>query len=493
MADSGEPVSKRLRRRTVTSTQAISKSPARSLAESLPATRAKSSSSSENVPAQRIPSNSLLILTDECLKKLFERLDVASLCQMANVCKRFRPITEQAFSESRKEFVYKDKPFKNSVFRRVLCKFGHLITSIDVDSESGDEKADVNAIVKYCDVNKLEKLTLSETTINCDVVKPLFSRLKLLDLASCDFTGNRNDLFSNCPNLETFRFQAQFGSENPLNYHFSIAFVVKKFPKLKSLAFDCSYTAFDALHHLLPLNPQLKELEIIAPAEDIYIQMVVQYAKNLESLAIHPGFWSTTSEIQTRKELLNLSKLKKLRKLYLTASDEIYAKSAAPLLDAFAKNKLPIDWLDLLEFSIDSKAIQSTLKLKAMKFLRLDAIGNVTDADLVPLTKELPLLENIQLYFGAKAKTPITVNGLAKLVKSGKHLTYLALVDIKNLKIDKKAFDSLLKAAQSRGSEKKLEIDIFGIKNTTSFNVPENVRRSGSQHLSIEYTAQTEE
>ncbi|XP_055304390.1 uncharacterized protein LOC129569531 [Sitodiplosis mosellana] len=490
MADSDEPISKRLRRRKDATEPETLKSSTTSATKSPTKSSTKSSPSPEEALTQENVSDSLLCLTDNCLQKLFERLDIESLCQMANVCKRFRPISERAFSERHKKFVFEGRSCKNSVFRRVLCKFGHLITSIDASEAhfAPGEKLDVNAIAKYC-TNNLEKLIVSDTTIDCGVVKPLFSRLKHLDLTMCDFTGNKIDLFKNCPNLEVFGFQANFGDSEPLDYHRSIGFVVQKYPKLESLAFDSSFIAVDACFRLLALNPQIKTLEITAPPEDIYIQRVVQYAKNVEVLAIQPGFWSNTAEIQTRKEFLQLGQLKKLKKLYLSASDEPYSKLAAPLSDAFAKNNVPIECLSLREFTIGSKEIKSILKLKAMKFLSLDEVGNVTDADLVPLNKELPLLENLQLYFGTKAKTPITADGLTKMVKDGKHLEYLGLVDIKNLKIDKKAFDDLLKAAQSRGNEKTLTIEIIGNKKTTSFNVPEDVQRDGGKHLKIEYKA----
>lgn len=484
MADSVEPVTKRPRQQLKDTH--TSKSSAQST-ESIPKI---------NSPAQQNPSTSLHFLTDDCLQKLFQRLDVENLCQMTNVCKRFKVIAERAFSECHKKFVFKGQSCRNSVLRRVLCKFGHLIASIDASEAyfAAREKLDVSAIVKCCS-NNLEKLILKDTTIDSDMVKPLFARLKHLDLAECEFTGNKNDLFTNCPNLEFFGFEPDmFGDGLDLDRDRSIGFVVRQFPKLESVYFDCSYTAFWSFFALLEINPQLKTLEIVAPAEDIYIDAVVQYTKNVESLAIHPGFMSNTPEIQTRKVFLQLSKLKKLQHLYIEAGAEVYSKLAAPLIDAFAKNGVSIDHLNLCEFSISSKAIKGILKLKMMKVLSLNKVGHVTDADLVPLFTELPMLENVQLYFGSKAKTPITLDGLGKMVMHGKHLKYLALVGIKNLKIDGlQAFDGLLKAAQSRGNEEKLKIDIVGNKKTSCFNVPEDIQRAGKKHLKIVYEVQRDD
>ena len=73
-------------------------------------------------------------------------------------------------------------------------------------------------------------------------------------------------------------------------------------------------------------------------------------------------------------------------------------------------------------------------------------------------------------------------------VKSGKHIDYIALVGVQNLKIDKTAFDGLIKAAKKRGNEKKLTIDIYGSGTTSSFNVPEHIQKAGSKHLEILFT-----
>ncbi|XP_031617142.1 uncharacterized protein LOC116337005 [Contarinia nasturtii] len=458
------------------------------------ATKAGTSTSEPKTNAPEISSNSLLRLNDESLQKLFDHLDIESLCQMANVCKRFQPITQEAFSRRHREFVFKGRACKNSEFRRVLCKFGHLITSIDASQAymaDYNELLDASAIVKYCN-NNLESVILQRATIDCDAFKPLFSRLKRIELFKCEFTGNKIDLFKNCPNLEIFSFHADFFGPDPLNFNYdrSIGFVVRKFPKLKCLGFDCNYVGFATFFDLLALNPHVKEIDIAAKSEDMFIQAIAEYSKNLESFAMHSG--DSFPEEQTRKGFLKLSNLKKLQRLCIEAGDEIYGKLVGPLMDAFAKEKVPINYLDLSEFSIGPNDIKSILKLKTMKVLLLNNIEKaVTDADLVPLATQLPLLVHLQLDFGEKVKTPITVNGLVKMVKDGKQLKYLALVRVQNLKIDKKAFENILKAVQSRRNENKLTIDInTSSKKTTTFNVPEHVQQASSAHLKIRYSSE---
>lgn len=54
-------------------------------------------------------------------------------------------------------------------FHRVLCKFGHLIESIQSDSPNA---VDVNAIAKYCGPN-LKHLKLYNETIDRNLMAPI--------------------------------------------------------------------------------------------------------------------------------------------------------------------------------------------------------------------------------------------------------------------------------------------------------------------------------
>lgn len=186
-----------------------------------------------------------------------------------------------------------------------------------------------------------------------------------------------------------------------------------------------------------------------------------------------------------------MSKLKKLQKLNIEAQcEEGYAEWVGPLMDAFDKEKVPISHMELTQFSIGPNDIKSILNLKTITFLWLNYIEKaVSDADLVPLATQLPLLEHLQLDFGFEVKTPITVNGLVKMVKAGKQLKFLALIGVQNLKVDQKAFENILKAVQSRHNENKLTIQIDGCLNkTTTFDVPDNVQRGAGAYLKIKYS-----
>lgn len=472
MADSDDqPVSKRLRR-SHTATTSV---PEPATSSHMP------KSTKSNTESQ--PSNSLLRLNDKCLQALFIHLDIKSLCQMADVCKRFRTTAEQVFSQQHKEFVLKGNGCKMSTVRHILCKFGHLITSFDASAayfHNRNEQINVNAIVKYCS-NNLDELLVRSATIDCKAVRPLFGRLKKLSLIMCDFTnGSPATLFSNLPKLEMLDF----------NTKGSCQFLARTFPKLEELRFDVAYPGYFTFIDMLALNPQIKWLIMFGLPEDIFISAIAECTKNLERLMIRPRFMSSTPEISTKKVFLQLSKLKKLKKLAMNAGDEIYGKLIGPLMDAFAKEKIALDQLELNDFQIGSKDIRSILKIKTIIVLSLNEIEQVTEADLVALATEMPALTTLHLNLGPKAKKPMTVNGLIKIVKDRKKLGYMSLIDVQNLKIDQTSYEKLLEVAQvhHRGTNKeKFLIDIVGHQRTTSFNVPNAVQKSGHAFLEVRY------
>lgn len=85
----------------------------------------------DEVSAMKVETeNSLLQLDDNILISICEFLDAESLYQMTNVCKRFRPITESVFVKYHREL--KMEHYNKATLRRILIKFSHLITSIEL-------------------------------------------------------------------------------------------------------------------------------------------------------------------------------------------------------------------------------------------------------------------------------------------------------------------------------------------------------------------------
>lgn len=190
-------------------------------------------------------------------------------------------------------------------------------------------------------------------------------------------------------------------------------------------------------------------------------------------------------QCQTEEGLVNLAKLKHLKCLTMDVGYEEYAELIGPLADAFAKANVQLEKLDLSDVFVTPKDIKSINKLKTLKYLVLDQVKNVKEADLIPLTSNLPLLVQLQLYFGYAIVKAFTVDGLVKMIQSAKHLGFLALMGVRNLHIDQAAFTKLLEVVQIQ--QEKLTIHIVGCQTTTSLNVPENIRRANAKRLVITY------
>lgn len=482
-ADDDQPVGKRLRRHR-TSATTTSEPPTPS-----------TSSKPQRMPAPKPDvgppapsSSSLLQLNEKCLQAVFERLDIETLCQMANVCHRFRATAEQAFAQKHKQFKLNGSNAKISIYRRVVCKFGHLMQSFDGSDAYFDNPNGfgIDVLAKFCS-NNLDELLLRYVTIDCDAAMPLFRRLKKVHFTMCDFTGTIKPrrLFASMRELQHLGFNSKG----------SCSFLAQTFPKLEELNFDVNYPAYVTFFDLLALNPQLRRLIIFALPEDIFISAVVKATKSLEQLMITPVMMASTPEISTKAGLTQLKKLKKLKRLSLDAGDELYAKWVGPLMDAFAKEKVQLDRLQLNDFSIRSKDIKSILKIKTMEVMVLGTIEQANEADVIAMATEMPELATLHLYFGSKVTKPISINGLMKIVKDRKKLSYIALIGVQNLRIDQKAFQNLLKLAQNRrngdggdANEKSLFIDIFGNKKTTSFNVPDAMQKASKGILVVRYS-----
>ncbi|XP_031625345.1 uncharacterized protein LOC116342020 [Contarinia nasturtii] len=410
-------------------------------------------------------TSSFLKLNDDCLHAIFVYLNIESLCHTANVCKRFGPITEQVFHRCHRKTALTGF-HKNAVKRRIAYKFDHLVTHFEESSYG--IKYDV--IAKYCS-KKLEHLHLYDSKISCNKIAPLASRLKYLSISRCrreKKKGDWNAVFENCPNLECFDFFS-------LDYE-SCEFLARHFPKLVRLVLDCENLLPDTLANILRLNPQLKYLDLRDVTNDEYINAIAEQATDLEELCIF--------SFQKRNiGLLQLSKLKKLKTLYISSHN--CEKSMSKLMNEFSKEKIPLENCSIHFASISSDDINSLMNLKTVRVAELGKILQMTDANLLVLTSELPLLSKLILKFIQNSSAKFTVNGLIKMVQLGNSLTWFCLYGDFILKVTEDDYKSLLKAVQKRIEADQmysLHINI-ACNSKIDFNVPRRILYANEKQL----------
>lgn len=430
----------------------------------------------ENQDPDHVPEDSLMRLNDDCLRHIFKYSDEENLCELADVCTRARAIAEETFRKRYKTKLLRNFTFVEPIYRRILCKFGNFLTSLDV-KECGcanriftQKHAEVMA--KNC--KGLEELKIFATTIYCDELKTVFSRVKTLAFDCSRFVGNRRALFTNCFNLKELQV---FCNKFDMNFDF----VAKKFPNLMHLDFFMlmrSDTAFDSFQKLMKLNPQLRQLSTTV-MDAKYFSAIASHVKNLQDL--HIGYRPT----KPAKGLLNLSQLTKLKKLSFETwpLNEISPKQVAPLMTAFSREKVPIEHLHLCFYSYDSNDIKSIAKMKTLKTLKM-LMSHLDSNDLVSLAKELPFLKELRIVYTQNfMATPATV--LTALVNAGKNLDYIDLDGICYMEIDLYEFNELLKATSKRSNKNKLTIKLVGCKTPTVVDVPLDIQQENLNQLEI--------
>lgn len=425
-----------------------------------------SSLSSELQSIECIPRDSLLSLNEHCLWDVLKFLDLENLCQMANVSKQFRSIAELVFHQ-----YYRNEIFKNQdLSRHVLCKFGHLIKYINECFEFN-----VEGITKYCQPN-LEHLTLYWISIDCNLMEPIFGRLKCLNISECDFIGDAKKLFQNCLQLEKLRF-------NPRSYRKWDNLLVQKFPKLKEFSQNDRMRC-ETLHEFLLLNSQLEKLDIGILSEDESIAAIVKHAPNL--VALNLFLWSPNSESikPTKEGILELAKLSKLKTLELVSHKGFHNEFGGPLIKSLANAKMPIEELSLYGFSTSFETginINDLCTFKMMNTLRLEG-KLLLENELISIATELPLLSKLQV----NGNVSITADCLIKLVKIGQRLEDIYLIRVENLHIDQHVFEALVNAVQGENSKRSLFIQAIALSGSR-FDVPKSLRESASKHLLIAF------
>ncbi|XP_031639888.1 F-box protein At1g47056-like isoform X2 [Contarinia nasturtii] len=386
-------------------------------------------------------TTTILKLNDDCLYAIFGYLNIESLCHTANVCKRFRPVTEQVFHRYHSSVKFKSATNKESSFRRILCKFGHLITSLDVSFAGRYSDFGTDAIAEYCSTD-LERLILHRVIISSDDIALLIPRLKHLEIRDCVYNMDMDNsadwykvfTFKNCPKLEVFAFNM----ENE-----GCEFLVQKFPKLKELMLNCEYVRSDIFADIMGLNSQLKMLNIQTRLNDELIYSII-HAKDLENLTISGGNKSNWDYKAIR-----------------TVNG--YARSFIQLIESLSNKNIPIEHLSIDSISIKSQEIHSLRTLTTLRSICLSGVTQMNEVGVAIVLDKLPLLESLTFRFGLYPSITLTGTGLTKMVESGMRLKNLSFIGDCNIKLTLEQYKSLLKVIQNSYRE-KISIRITGNK-----------------------------
>lgn len=229
------------------------------------------------------PKTNILDLNDDCLREIFEYLELEDLCVVKDVCLRFKAIS-RAHVASKKLFEFEnillwDYSHTYSMVNQTnevntnefLRRFGAFIESLTLMSHNGirfttisDQNRILESLNPHC-VGTLNKLELWNFYIDAEtalLVQPLLRGLRQLRLEKCScFESFVKMLAEWAPELRKLEFDQIKRIYDKQEIRFvgvQLQFRSMEEISLKRVSNMCN----DDIEELLKWNPQLKHIEI---------------------------------------------------------------------------------------------------------------------------------------------------------------------------------------------------------------------------------------
>lgn len=406
-------------------------------------------------------------LDDDCLRAIFQFLNMIDLCNAAEVCKAFKQHAQEAFSSNYQDKIIQEfKSLSKHEVESLLSNFGPSIVKLD---------AKFNGIKHFCGQNdflskiqtKCRNLKVLKLTEFCAFgleLRPMFSKLERLSLAYCELNNEMLDLLSDCQKLKTL--ELDFCATE------SGDFINQKFPMLEEITLERMEGT--ALSGFLTSNPTLKKFTARYCGSKFVANL--PNLPNLTQLEI--SYVDFEDECDFQRIILFLGQLKSLQVLNI----QLQSHLITPLVTSLATNKAPITHLMLSfgEFD-DNTVVDGLSQLKQIEMLDLAHIENLTDDHLMDLAIELPELNELRLRHISPSFGFIAIK---KLVKYAKKLSFLGLESSHCIEIDVDDYKAVLKSVQRRPENVKLMIQI--IADEYKVNVPEEMMNAHREWLYID-------
>ena len=132
-------------------------------------------------------TESLLLLNDDCLLKIFSRLELIDLLTIGKTCWRLKNVAEMIY-KTKKELDLSNQTSKLTIqnVRNILKAFGPYLTHFKVSCSSFYDRNDLllTMVAKYC--KNLTALSLDDFNVNC--------RIKNLNLLLKNLKINNNKI-----------------------------------------------------------------------------------------------------------------------------------------------------------------------------------------------------------------------------------------------------------------------------------------------------------
>lgn len=420
-------------------------------------------------------SDMLNTLDDDCLKQVFKHLPLPDLCNVADVCRRFRQNAKDLFKSKHTNF-NTNEMIKSSSMRekidmntaeKLFRNFGSTIESLSLDGWKLGNERDKDTIfylaTKYC--KSLSILSLDSIRMNIPA-RWLLTYLRL-------FVGKLKLEMNNCQLDESFgRFLAMCGIQS---YQVSIildsaSWMKNTFFNLQALVLSGAILPDKTFNEFVKLNVNLSILMLIDTNFSTKIfKTIADHLPKLER------FYFDNEDTQIGKHVLHLAKLKSLKVLALNCK----FFSMKPLVDEFAKENVPIEELELKYGTIDMELLGKLSALKSMKRLQLECVKMV-GSSLIDLVTHLPMLSHLEIDLEG-----VGVHDLLKMLPFARNLEMLKFgSSLSNVQIDVGEYQSILRIVKNRANATSLCIIITSEKPHVS--VPQYMLQENRYWLRIE-------
>lgn len=330
-------------------------------------TVSESPSTSVAIASENAPN--ILILFDDCLQHVFKFLDLDELCNVADVCSRFRSNAQTYFEHSKLKDSYtiscadidKECTFDfialNTV--RVLRNFGAFIKVIKLFPQYCAEVPSkyhvrfTRMLNRYCR-GTLDELHIYQIVINDEIallLQPVLWNLRKFSINDSWLAKSFTKMLPKCaPKCQELKF--------------SLVQEFKGFTAPKLLPFDT-----------LPKLMELEKLCLDQVNEKVYVNLI--------------------------EDIVKLSpQLKSIELKDCRSADNNTSYFAAVFRD-ISTAQIPLEYLGLVEVDLygeDNRIADEISRIKTLKTLRLTDVINLTPAQFLVICKNLAELTEIRIF-----------------------------------------------------------------------------------------------
>lgn len=403
-------------------------------------------------------------LNDDCLRTIFDHLNLWDLVSVADVCPRFAQIAQERFAK-----MYKTVDFNDLVLKQVDA--GTALTGKQIQSffkHFGSLIAELN--ISYYDPSHLRLITPSEILLlmvthcsgSLEVLKlrrtnfniygngflmtshSQFARLKNLSMFHCVF----NDVFmrslANCTQLTKLKIVGKYYGEVPLNeFDFTL-------PALTTISLkNVKNVGYENLRQILQRHPQLNRITISeCGVQPQILNDIIQHVPNVEKLSFIENGRYNWNGFET--QLMLLARLSSLKKLNIDTS----GLTPRFMLNQMVTANVRLDHLGVYDSVADSELAGAIGAMKTLRSLRFKNVSDLNKSHLLGMVELLPQLIKLDVR---SSDCRLSAFELMNIIRKAPKLQE---IDLKNEKIrlDDKMFKSLVQTVSTRGPPFPLKI-----------------------------------